>query len=347
MGTLWFCLLAWMIAAYAVLDGYDLGAGALHLAIARTDAERRQVLASIGPLWDGNEVWLVALGGTLFFAFPRLYASSFSGFYLPLMMVLWLLILRGIAIELRGHVHDPLWWSLWDLIFMLASGLLAWVFGVALGNVLRGVAFDTSGGFFLALWTDFGVSPPVGALDWYTTLIGLFSLLTLMHHGALWVALRTRGDLQDRARRSARAVWPLVIAAGAAATFATFHCEPQLSRNLARAPWGAVFPALAIGGLMAARVLTSRGRDHAAFFASAASIAGMLASAAFGIYPNVLPSLGDPALALTIDNTLAGRHGLSLGLLWWTPGMLLAVAYSIYAHAKFSGKVEPADSSSQ
>jgi len=340
MGTLWFCLVTLMLAAYAVLDGYDLGAGAIHLGIAKTEADRRAVLQSIGPLWDGNEVWLVALGGTLFFAFPRLYAASFSGFYLPLMMVLWLLILRGIAIELRSHVQDAMWWSFWDFVFMLASALLAAVFGVALGNVMRGVAMDHSGRFFLALWTDFGVSPPVGALDWYTIAVGLFSLATLAHHGALWVALRTSGDLQNRARRSARATWPLVLVAGTAVTIATFRIQPQLSRNLARAPWGAVFPALAIGGLIAARVFTSRARDGAAFVSSAAAIAGMLASAAFGIYPYVLPSLTDPALALTIDNTLAGERGLSLGLMWWTPGMLLAATYAIYAHVKFSGKVE-------
>jgi cytochrome d ubiquinol oxidase subunit II len=131
------------------------------------------------------------------------------------------------------------------------------------------------------------------------------------------------------------------LAAGAATTLATFRIQPQLSQNLARAPWGAVFPAMAVGGLIAARVFASRRRDHAAFFSSAASILAMLASAAFGIYPYVLPSLTDPALALTIDNTLAGRHGLSVGLLWWTPGMLLASGYAIYAHRKFSGKVEP------
>lgn len=340
MGTLWYCLIAFMIAGYVILDGYDLGAGVLHLRIAKTDEERAQVLQSIGPLWDGNEVWLVALGGTLFFAFPRLYAVSFSGFYLAFMIVLWLLIFRGIAIEFRNHVDDPVWKSFWDVVFSVASGLLATVFGVAVGNVMRGVAPDSSGTFFLPLWTDFGVSPPVGALDWYTSAVGVFALATLTLHGALWVALRTQGGLQARARSSARAVWPIVLATGSAVTYFTFRIQPQLARNLGRAPWGIAFPAIAIGGLIAARIFIGRRQDHRAFFASSASIAGMLASASFGIYPYVLPSITDPARGLTVENTLAGHHGLSVGLMWWAPGMLLATLYVIYAHLKFSGKVE-------
>jgi cytochrome d ubiquinol oxidase subunit II len=340
MGTLWYCLVTAMIAAYVILDGYDLGAGVIHLGIAKTDTERRQVLQSIGPLWDGNEVWLVALGGTLFFAFPRLYAASFSGFYLALMVVLWLLILRGLAIEFRSHVEDPVWRSLWDVIFALSSALLAAMFGVALGNVMRGVVLDKSGGFFLALWTNFGVSPPVGALDWYTSTIGLFSLLALTHHGALWVTLRTEGELQQRARRVAHVTWPLVLAVGAAATVLTFRIQPQLSRNLSQAPWGVLPAALALCGLITARVFAQRGYDSAAFISSSASLFGMLASASFGIYPYVLPSVSDPTFALTIDNTLAGRHGLSVGLAWWVPGMVLAIVYVTYVHIKFSGKVQ-------
>src|SRR5689334_23463669 len=136
MGTVWFCLVAIMITVYVLLDGFDLGAGAIHLLVARTDEERRQVLASVGPVWDGNEVWLLAAGGTLYFAFPALYASGFSGFYLPLMIVLWLLILRGIAVEFRSHISTPIWQRLWDVVFSGSSLLLAVFFGAALGNVV-------------------------------------------------------------------------------------------------------------------------------------------------------------------------------------------------------------------
>ena len=155
MPTLWFCLVAIMLAGYVILDGFDIGAGVIHLFVAKNDAERRAVLASIGPVWDGNEVWLLAAGGTLYFAFPGLYASSFSGFYLALMIVLWLLILRGISIEFRSHVNSELWHTFWDVIFAGASVLLAIFYGTALGNVVRGVPIDADGYFFLPLWTTF------------------------------------------------------------------------------------------------------------------------------------------------------------------------------------------------
>src|SRR5580658_467387 len=172
METLWFMIVAVMLAAYVVLDGFDLGVGAIYLGVARPGDDRRRALRAIGPVWDGNEVWLVAAGGTLYFAFPLLYAASFSGFYLPLMMVLWLLMLRGISIEFRSHVESPVWRPLWDVVFGGASALLAIFFGAALGNVVRGVPLDASGFFFLPLWTDFGVNGALGILDWYTVAIG-------------------------------------------------------------------------------------------------------------------------------------------------------------------------------
>src|SRR6266436_3415048 len=179
MGNIWFCLVALMLTVYVVLDGFDLGAGAIHLFVAKTDAERRQVIRSIGPVWDGNEVWLIAAAGTLYFAFPLLYASSFSGFYLPLMIVLWLLILRGIGIEFRAHVRNPVWQNFFDAVFCGSSVLLAVFFGVALGNVVRGVPLDATGYFFEPLWTDFQLSSQPGILDWYTLLIGVLALVTL------------------------------------------------------------------------------------------------------------------------------------------------------------------------
>ena len=173
MPLIWFGLVAVMIIAYVVLDGFDLGAGILHLFIARTDEERRLVIRTIGPVWDGNEVWLIAGGGTLYFAFPLLYAAAFSGFYLPLTMVLWLLILRGIGIELRMHLVSPVWRGLFDGSFGIASLLLAIFYGAALGNVIRGVPLHQDGYFFLPLWTDWGVGPQPGILDWYTVIAGV------------------------------------------------------------------------------------------------------------------------------------------------------------------------------
>src|SRR6202007_3279641 len=203
MGTLWFCLVALMIAIYVLLDGFDLGAGAIHFLVAKTNEERRQGIATIGPVWDGNEVWLVAAGGTLYFAFPSLYASGFSGFYLPLMVVLWLLILRGSAIEFRNHIQSPIWIPFLDFFFSASSLLLAVFLGAALGNVIRGVPLDGSGYFFEPLWTNFRVGEQTGILDWYTILVGVTALLALMMHGALWVQLKTNGTLHERSERVA------------------------------------------------------------------------------------------------------------------------------------------------
>src|SRR6478609_3921566 len=176
METTWFCLVAIMIAMYVVLDGFDLGAGIIHLWVARTDAERISVLRSIGPVWDGNEVWLLAGGGTLYFAFPALYASSFSGFYMPLMIVLWLLILRGLGIELRHHAEDPLWCRFCEGLLIFSSFVLAIFFGAALANVIRGVPVGEDGFFYLALWTNWRVGPSPGILDWYTVIGGLMAV---------------------------------------------------------------------------------------------------------------------------------------------------------------------------
>src|SRR5919107_1226274 len=185
METFWFMAVAFMITMYVLLDGFDLGAGAIPPFVARNDDERRMIIRAFGPVWEGNEVWLIAAGGTLFFAFPQLYASSFSGFYLPLIMVLWLLMIRGLSIELRSHLKDPLWASFWEAAFFFGSALLVIFFGAALGNVVRGVPVAEDGYFFQPLWTNFSpTNPNPGILDWYTVLTGLLALSTLVAHGA-------------------------------------------------------------------------------------------------------------------------------------------------------------------
>src|SRR5260221_7995477 len=201
MASLWFWIIAAMITTYVVLDGFDLGAGAIYLIAAKTNGERRRVLRAIGPVWDGNEVWLLAAGGTLYFAYPQLYASAFSGFYLPLMIVLWLLMLRGIGIELRAHMNNPVWQGFFEVIFSVSSALLAIFFGAALGNVIRGVPLGADGYFFEALWTNFRLGPHPGILDWYTVMAGVMALITLTAHGALYVTLKTDGEVSQRARR--------------------------------------------------------------------------------------------------------------------------------------------------
>ncbi len=340
MPTLWFILVAGMLGMYVLLDGFDLGAGALHLFVAKTDAERRTVLRAIGPVWNGNEVWLIAAGGTLFFTFPLLYASSFSGFYLPLIIVLWLLMLRGAAIELRSHLHNPVWASFWDGTFAVASVLLAIFFGAALANVVRGVPLDSSRFFFEPLWTNFdpaNVTP--GVLDWYTVLIGLLALAALTVHGANWIAVKTEGPVQERARRFARRAWLVTVALTIVCTVATYGLRPTMFGNFHNAPWGLAFPALVIGGLVGMGRFGRRKRDRAAFFSSGGFLLGLLASAAFGLYPNVLPAV-NPAYSLTIGNAAAGHYGLVVGLVWWSIGMVLAAVYFIVTYRLFRGKVQ-------
>ncbi len=338
MGTLWFCLVALMIAIYVLLDGFDLGAGAIHLLVAKTDEERRQVLASIGPVWDANEVWLLAAGGTLYFAFPVLYASGFSGFYLPLMIVLWLLILRGTSIEFRNHIHSVVWDPFWDFLFCASSFLLCVFFGAALGNVVRGVPLDGSGYFFEPLWTDFQLGEQPGILDWYSILVGLLALTALVNHGALWVSLKTSGPVRERSLRLANQCWWVVLFLTGIVTFASFRIQPQIMAHFRSSPWGAIFPALAIAGMAGKRWANGRAKEIKSFLASACYLAGMLLSVVFGVFPMVLPAR-NPAYSLTVENSQAGSYGLKVGAIWWVLGIILATGYFAYVYWSFAGKV--------
>lgn len=344
MGTLWFWLVAAMLTAYVLLDGFDIGAGALYPLLARTEEEKKQVLASVGPVWDANEVWLIAAGGTLYFAFPALYASSFSGFYLPLMIVLWLLILRGISLEFRGHIRSAVWHPFWDFTFCASSLLLAVFYGAALGNVARGVPLDATGYFLEPLWTDFRLGAETGILDWYTIPAGLLALAALAMHGSLWVALKTEGALAARAHRLAGRVWWLVLVLATVVTALTWRVQPHLEENFARWPAGFLFPALAVAGLCAVFYFLQLRSERGAFLGSCLFLAGMMASVVFGLYPMVLPARS-PQFSLTIANAQAGAYGLRIGLVWWIFGLALACGYFVFLYRSFRGKVStPADS---
>jgi len=339
METLWFCILAVMVGMYVVLDGFDLGAGILHPFVAKTDAERRAVMQSIGPIWDGNEVFLLAGGGIMVLAFPLLYATSFSGFYLPLMMVLWLLIARAVSLELRSHFEGSVWRKLCDAGFFLASTVLAIFYGAALGNVIRGVPLDEQQRFFSALWAD--PSRPgreTGILDAYTVLVGVASLAALVQHGAHWLRLRTGGAMRDRATTVARAVWPVMVLLVAGVTAYSLAIQAQIWTNLSRWPWGWIFPLVAVAGLVGIQVFRRRDREMAAFLSSVAFLLGMLTSAAFGVYPNVLPSVG-PGESLTVFNASADGYALRVAFWWWIPGMALAATYLTFIYRRMGGRI--------
>jgi cytochrome d ubiquinol oxidase subunit II len=339
MQTIWYSLVAIMLAGYVVLDGFDLGAGALHLIAARNDGERRMLLRSIGPVWDGNEVWLLAAGGTLFYAFPLLYASSFSGFYLPLNIVLWLLVLRAIGIEFRMHLDNRVWQDFFDGIFSLASILLIILFGAAFGNIMRGVPLGPDHYFFVPLWTDFAPGPNPGALDWYTVLSAIVVLAAITLHGALYVVLKTSGTLHARMSVIAKWLWPAVVLLTALSLPATLYVRPQLLDNYRANPIAWLIPVLVAVSLAGVRSFLSRGRERNAFLSSCAFLVMMLVGAAYGLYPVLLPSSDNPAHNITVQNASAGAQSLSIGLVWWSLGMAVAIGYFVLVYTLFKGKV--------
>jgi cytochrome d ubiquinol oxidase subunit II len=339
MPELWYAIAVFMLTAYVVLDGFDFGAGALHPFVAKSDAERRQVLAAIGPYWDGNEVCLLAAGGVLFVAFPRVLASGISGFYFAIFLVLWCLILRGVAIEFRSHARDVVWRSSWDFFIWLPSTLLPVFFGAALGNLLRGVPLGAEGWFQLALFTDFSARDPVGILDWYTVLVGIFALTALLAHGAAFLAWKTDGPVRARSRVAERrlqvalaVLWPLV-------TLATERVHPGFLSALASRPLVWLLAAVAAGGLAAVFAGRARERDLQAFLGSCAFLAGLSMATAACVFPTMLRAMGGEALSLTAYNAFGDPAGLRTALAWFAIGFPLAVFYFVVVFRLNRGRV--------
>ncbi len=335
MEALWYAVVSGMLAVYVALDGFDLGAGALHLLVARDDAERRQVLGAIGPFWDGNEVWLVAGGGALVLAFPVAYAVGFSGFYLPLILVLWALLLRGLSIEFRSHVENPLWRSFWDVTFAVGSSLLAFVLGAALGNVLRGVPIDASRTFSLPLFADLLPGPGSGVLDAYTVLLGGFALVLLAAHGGAFLAWRTGGVVRDRSLRAARRLYALAGAIFPIVTWWTLEVQPglpdaALHRPIAWATWVAT-----VAGAAGIAWGLARSRPGLAFVSSIALLLGLLATAAAASWPFLLRSTIDPAVDVTAWNAAAQGYALRVAVVWASIGLPLACAYFVHVWRTF------------
>ncbi|WP_263358459.1 cytochrome d ubiquinol oxidase subunit II [Acidicapsa ligni] len=339
MNFLWFWLVAIMITGYVVLDGFDLGVGILHLFLARDEQERQTTVRSIGPVWDGNEVWLLAAGGTLYFAFPWLYASAFSGFYLPLMIVLWLLMLRGISLELRNHLDLGVWRSLLDGLFGLSSFLLTIFYGAALANVVRGVPLDANGYFFLPLWTNWqpGVHP--GILDWYTVIGGLVACVSLTLHGALWLTIKTSGDLEARARRIVRPLWIVLVLLTIVSLFTTMHVRPTSLANYYKYPVTFLIPVGVLAALAGIWILNRAGKPLRAFLCSGSYLALMLVGACWGLFPTLLPASTGASRDITLNGAISGPYALQVGLIWWGLGMALAIGYFTLVYWMFRGKV--------
>jgi cytochrome bd ubiquinol oxidase subunit II len=330
LNVAWFGVLAFTLAVYAVLDGFDLGLGTIHLLLGRTREERTRLIDSIGPVWNGNEVWLLAAGGSMVVAFPNLYAASFSGFYLALMLVLWLLLLRGLGIEFRHQIHHPMWEDAWDVVFAGASVLLALLFGVAFGNVLHGVPFEAPGEFrgsFTVLLNPFSL------------VAGGLSVATLALHGACWAALKTDGALQARARRFAAVLWIAAAVLLAVMIAASFAVRPEFTKNFRAQSLLLVLPLGALALLIVNRVAIARGHDRQAFMASSGYIAAVLAAAAAGLYPMLLPAVpGSAAGGLDIYNAAAPAGSLRIALVIYLLGLAIVSVYLVNVYRVWRGK---------
>jgi len=338
MVELWYAIAALMFAIYTVLDGFDLGAGIVSPLVARSDSERRQVLAAIGPYWDGNEVWLLAAGGALFVAFPRVLASGISGFYFAIFLLLWCLLGRGIAIEFRSHVTDALWRGAWDFVFAAASTLLAVFLGVAFGNLMRGVPLDKDGWFSLPLFTDFTTREPVGMLDWYTILTGVFALVALAAHGAVFVAWKTDGPVHERSHRLARRLWIAVAVLWPIVTIASDAVNPDLFPGMTRRWLAGLAVVLAVSGLGLVFVRLRHPGDFGAFLGSCAFLLGTIGASAASYFPVMLRATGGDTLSMTAYTGASDEAALRVALRWFLIGLALALVYFAVVFRLHRGK---------
>lgn len=330
-----------MLTMFVVLDGWDIGAGVLHFLVAKNDSERRQVIAAIGPLWSWHEVWLVAAGGTFVLAFPELMPVSFSGFYLALWMVLWSFVLRGISIEVGGHINDPLWRSGWDFVFTASNVLLAILFGTALGNVIRGVPLDASGVFSMSLFTDFTARGRVGILDWYTLSVAVFTTVLLSAHGATYLRVKTEGAVHQRSERLARWLWLLTGMLFVVVSVETSVVRPELFQAMLQRPLA--WLALVVIVVAAWALWTGlRGKaEGRAFAGSCAVIVGVLAGAGASLFPVVLHSTLSAEHSMTAYTGATADRGLRIALIWWPVAVALALAYGFIMLRIYAGKVRP------
>lgn len=354
MEVFWYIIIAIVLVIFFVLDGYDFGTGIIHLFFAKTEKDKEVIAKSAGLFWDSNEVWLVAAGGMLFMAFPTFYASVFSGFYLPLIIVLWLIIFRAIGLEFRSQFNYQMWKDIWDKAFGVSSLLLALFFGIALGNIVRGVNL---GGlengvsvyeahyFFLPLW-DSSFSPlceTPGVIDWFTIIIGLISVVTLAIHGANWIVLKTNSSINTKLKT---VIFKLNIALLMLTIFSLIIWQivnPNSLDNFIDKPYLMVFPIIYFIGLFGLFFVKKIKKDGHNFLLSTLLILGGITSSLASIFPVILPSTNDVNEPLTIYNTAASEYGLSVALNWGIVGIILILVYFVIQKRLMKGKIDNMD----
>ena len=329
--VIWAGIIGFAIIAYVVMDGFDLGVGILHPFLAKSDTDRRISLNSIGPVWDGNEVWLVLGGGVLFAAFPFVYASLFSGFYTAMMLVLLVLILRTVAIEFRSKRPSSRWRSTWDWVFFLSSFGIALLLGVAFGNIMRGVELDANGNIQNNL---------ISLLNPYALLIGVTTVFMLATHGSIYLSMKTSDALLARDKRWIPRLMILFFVLNTLVVGATFFFHASISERYLAQPWLAIIPAAALVAVIIAWFMVRRERYFVAFLFSSAMIAGLLFSAAVGLYPNLLVSTLDAQYNLTIFNAASQPNTLTVMLVIALIGMPFVVLYTAGVYYFFRGRVQ-------
>ena len=354
MELYWYIIIAIVLTIFFILDGYDFGAGIIHLFFARKESDKEVIAKSAGLFWDSNEVWLVAGGGMLFMAFPTFYASVFSGFYLPLIIVLWLIVFRAIGLELRGQFEYQMWKDIWDKAFGVSSLLLALFFGIGLGNVVRGVNLGAVKDgvslyeghyFFLPLWDQSfsPMSPTPGVIDWFTIVIGLIAVVILAIHGANWVILKTNSTIN---RQLKTVIFRLNIALLVLSIFSLSIwqiVDPHSLDNFYRRPFLIVFPLIYFGALFALFFIKKIKKDLHGFILSSLLIFGGIASSLASMFPIILPTTNNINTSLTIYNTSATTYGLSTAMYWGIVGFIMLFVYMIIQKRLMKGKIDEMD----
>ena len=329
LNTIWFLLLGILLLGYGILDGFDLGVGVLHL-FAKDERERRIHMNAIGPVWDGNEVWLLTAGGAMFAAFPPVYATVFSGFYLAFMLLLLALIFRAVSMEFRGKVDSAAWKRIWDWGFGLGSLVPPLLYGVALGNVMAGLPLDAGGNFTGSFYS---------LLSPYALLVGVTSLAFFIMHGAAWMMLKTEGGLQARMRNWVTRSWAAFVLLYTGATFMSVFSAPHLFEGLVEKPLFWVAISVLVAAVALIPLAAARTRVVHTFLLSAAALAAMLALVGLSLYPNLVPAIPGSGESLTIYNASSTPRTLKVMLIIAAAGMPFVVGYTALIYRAFRGKV--------
>ncbi len=331
LNIVWYVLFVVIIAGYLIMDGFDIGVGILHPFLAKNDQERRISLNSIGPVWDGNEVWLVLGGGALFAAFPMVYASLFSGFYAAMMLVLLVLILRTVAIEFRSKRPSARWRSLWDWVFFGSSLGIALLLGLAFGNIMQGVLLNAQGNIEGGL---------LDLLNPFALLLGVTTVFMLATHGAIYLSMKTDGELLVRVKRWIPRLMVVFFVLNTLVVIGTIVLHELIAERYLQQPVLVIFPAASLLCVIVAWLMVRKGRYFVAFLLSGAMIAGLLFSAAIGLYPNLLVSSLNQEYNLTIFNAASQPNTLTVMLIIAVIGMPFVLLYTAGVYYFFRGKVQ-------